>query len=127
MKAALLSGLVFPGLGHFYLRRYLHGMALAVGAAVAIYFLVATAVHTALDIVGKIENGTVPLDVTAITDLVTQQSQGTAQLTSIATIALLAVWLLGIADSYRIGRSQERARDETGEKKVSGPDQAHTI
>jgi hypothetical protein len=117
-KAALISGLVFPGLGHFYLRRYLKGILLAFAAALAIYFLVSTTVHTALEVVEKIEGGSVPLDVKAIIDLVSQQSQGTEQLTNIATIALLALWLIGIADSYRVGRGQERAQDGKGEKET---------
>jgi hypothetical protein len=111
IKAALLSGLVFPGLGHIYLKRYVQGLLLASGAALAIYFVVSTAVHTALDIVEKIEGGGVPLDVKAITDLVSQQSRGTEQLTNVATIALLAFWTIGIAESYRVGRLQERAQD----------------
>jgi hypothetical protein len=115
-KAALLSGLVFPGLGHIYLKRYAQGRLLVFGAALAIYFVVSTAVHTALDVVEKIEGGGVPLDVKAITDLVSQQSRGTEQLTNIATIAFLAFWAIGIADSYRVGRAQERAKDGKGEK-----------
>jgi TM2 domain-containing membrane protein YozV len=110
-KAALLSGLVFPGLGHIYLKQYVQGILLVFGAALAIYFVVSTVVHTALDVVEKIEGGGVPLDVKAITDLVSQQSRGTEQLTNIATIALLAFWAIGIADSYRVGRAQERAKD----------------
>jgi TM2 domain-containing membrane protein YozV len=118
IKAALLSGLVFPGLGHIYLRRYVQGILLGFGAALAIYFVVSTAVHTALDVAEKIEGGGVPLDVKAITDLVSQQSRGTAQLTNIATIALLAFWAIGIADSYRVGRAQERAEDGTDDERV---------
>jgi TM2 domain-containing membrane protein YozV len=115
-KAALLSGLVFPGLGHIYLKRYVQGILLVFGAALAMYFVVSTAVHTALDVVEKIEGGGVSLDVKAINDLVSQQSRGTEQLTNIATIALLAFWVIGIADSYRVGRAQERAKEGSGEK-----------
>jgi hypothetical protein len=82
----------------------------------AMYFVVSTAVHTALDVVEKIEGGGVSLDVKAINDLVSQQSRGTEQLTNIATIALLAFWVIGIADSYRVGRAQERAKEGSGEK-----------
>jgi TM2 domain-containing membrane protein YozV len=114
-KAALLSGLVFPGLGHIYLKRYVQGILLVFGTALAIYVIVSTAVDTALDVVEKIEGGGVPLDVKAITDLVSQQSRGTEQLTDIATIALLAFWAIGIADSYRVGRAQGRAEDGSGE------------
>src|SRR5215472_18669778 len=103
-KAALLSGLVFPGVGHLYLRRWLRGTLLAAGAAVLSYFLVSTAVNSAMDIAGKIEGGDVPLTEEAISALVSKASQENERSTDIASAILLALWAIGIVDSYREGR-----------------------
>ena len=99
-KAALLSGLIFPGIGHMYLKRYV--------------------VTTALEVAEKIqsESGGVALDMGAITDLVSQQSSGAEQPTNIAMIALVVCWVVGIADSYRQGRTQERVEKVACEKET---------
>jgi TM2 domain-containing membrane protein YozV len=99
-KAMLLSALVFPGTGHFYLKRPITGLLLAGTAAVALYVIASVAWDTALDIVGKIESGTVAADPLVIQELVSLQLQTHQQTTSMATIVLTACWLLGIAGSY---------------------------
>ena len=107
-KAALLSGLVFPGIGHLYLKRYVPGVILLAGAASAIYYIASVTVSMALEIVGRIQSGGVPLDATAIADLVSRHSSGIEQSTSLASYALLACWVVGIVDSYRQGRALEK-------------------
>ena len=111
IKAALLSGLVFPGVGHLYLKRYLRGFLLAAGAAVVTYFLVSVAVNSAMDIAGKIEGGNVPLNAEDISALVSKASQENERSTDIATAILLALWAIGIVDSYREGRARDKAKE----------------
>ncbi|MDD3814100.1 MAG: hypothetical protein PHZ02_05590 [Desulfocapsaceae bacterium] len=109
MKAALLSALVFPGLGHIYLKRYLPGVALVGASSAGIYYLTSKTVERALQIVDKVQSGDVPLDVTTISELVSKQSTGTeAQLLNIATTVICICWIIGIVDSYRIGRGQDK-------------------
>jgi hypothetical protein len=111
-KAALLSALVFPGVGHLYLRKYKAGLLLAGVAFAAIYYLIAKAVGSAFEISEKIQSGAVPLDAEAITKLVSQQSGGAdAQMMNIATIALGICWVIGIVDSYRAGRVRKEGDD----------------
>ena len=110
IKAALLSGLVFPGVGHLYLRRWRRGVVLAVGAAAVSYFLVSVAVNSAMDIAGKIESGDVPPNAEDISALVSKASQANERATDIATAILIALWIIGIVDSYREGRVRDRAK-----------------
>ena len=106
-KAALLSALVFPGAGHFFLKRYITGTVLTGAAFASLYLLISKTVERALQITEKIQLGEVPPDVAAITELVLKQPTGTeAQLLSIASIVLIISWLIGIVDSYRVGRPQ---------------------
>jgi len=108
VKAALLSGLVFPGAGHVYLKRYATGIVLIVIAAVATYSLIADAVHVAFSISDKLANSDVPLDVNALTTMVDQQSQQVRTSSTLATYTLGLSWLIGLVDSYRVGLTQER-------------------
>ena len=51
-------------------------------------------------------------DVEAITELVSELSTGTeAQLLNIAAATLMVCWLIGIIDSYRLGRARDK-KDE---------------
>jgi hypothetical protein len=106
IKAALLSALVFPGVGHFFLRKYISGGILTGTAGVALYILVSTAVARAVQITDKIQRGEVELDVAVIMELVANNPAGSeGQILNIATTALLLSWVIGIVDSYRVGRT----------------------
>jgi len=118
-KAALLSAFIFPGVGHVYLKKYMVGASLAGVSFAAIYYLVAKAVETALEITGKIQSGDVPLDIGAITELVSQQSSGAdARMLNVATTALGICWLIGIVDSYRAGRAREQSDAASGNRQT---------
>lgn len=108
-KAVLLSALIFPGVGHFFLKRIISGVVLAGAAVVALYVLVSNVIGKALDIADKIQRGEVQPDIAVITELVSKQSTGDdALLISVATAMLIISWLVAVIDSYRIGRLQER-------------------
>ena len=115
MKAALLSAFVFPGVGHFLLKKYIPGAVLAGTAFAGLYFLIAKTVERALQIAEKIQSGEVQLDAATITELVSKQATGTeAQLLNIAAAVLFVSWLIGIVDSYRVGRAQDKHVDIGG-------------
>ena len=108
VKAALLSGLVFPGAGHFFLKRPISGAVLACAALSSLYLIISYSVERALKITEQIQRGEVPANVDTIAELVSRQPIGAeAQLYDMALLALLVSWLLGIFDSYRIGRAQD--------------------
>jgi len=110
IKAALLSGLVIPGAGHFYLKKYMMAVILAGASLVSLYFIVSMAMEKAMAISDKILSGEVPLDVVTINELVTQPlTAADAQTQSIATAVLIISWLVAIVDSYRIGYLKSKA------------------
>jgi hypothetical protein len=117
-KAALLSMLIFPGVGHFYLKKYVLGLLLSIGAATATYFIVSSAVQTALEVVVKIEGGSIPLEVGTITELVSQQSHASEYSTNIAMIALFTFWIIGMLDSFRVGHMLEKVDGVAGENET---------
>lgn len=107
-KAVLLSALVFPGVGHIYLKKYLPGSLLAGTAFTSLCYLTAKAIARAMQIVDKILSGEIQPDIATITGLVSQQPAGAeALLINIATVIFIISWIVGMVDAYRVGRSQD--------------------
>lgn len=104
-KAALLSALIFPGLGHLYLKKYFSGIILMGLSLAGILYIVSVTVDRALQIVDKIQSGAISPDVDAIMQALAQQSGGAgANLLNVATTVVVVCWIVGIVDSYRLGR-----------------------
>lgn len=113
-KAVLLSALVFPGLGHLYLKRWVAGGLIICIAAFSVYYIFSIAMDIALDVSQQIETGAIPADITTISDLVSLQLSGMEQTTDLASIVLLLCWIAGIVGSYWQGRSQDKLDASTG-------------
>lgn len=110
MKAGLFSAFIFPGSGHFYLRQHVQGILLATISGGCLIALLSIAVDKAQQISDKILAGEIPLDATRIAEEVTKQAAvGGTQLADISTWMLLVCWLVGIVDSYRVGRIRDKA------------------
>ncbi len=108
-KAALLSGLVFPGIGHMVLKQYLRGSVLMLSALVAFSVIVTRIFQRGLTIVDRIHSGDIPIETGAIVELVSNSTNGADSLIeNISVIVLGACWLIGIIDSYRLGIAQEK-------------------
>ena len=109
-KAALLSGLIFPGIGHFFLREYFRGSALVVVSLAALSVVVAKAYQHAKIIVDRIVSGDVSMEAGAIAQAVSNSTTAADSLVeNAAVILLVACWLVGIMDSYRLGAVQEKS------------------
>ena len=118
IKAALISGLVFPGLGHIYLKKYLFGAILLFVAGASVYTVSVTAIDTALSVANEIEAGEVSINEDVIGHLIEQKSQGSAKITNLSLVALTLSWVIGIVDSYRVGRGKERTKGKASEKET---------
>jgi uncharacterized membrane protein len=114
LKAALLSALILPGVGHFWLRKPLQGTLLSGITLACLYVLLSTVMEITQQISQQIQSGEIPLDVTLISELVTQQLAGNnGQLINIPTLALVICWVVGVLDSFRIGWSEEKTTPPT--------------
>jgi|GEM_PF-110015 len=108
-KAALLSGLIFPGIGHMILKRYLRGSFLVLAGLIATYIVVADVLRRAQIIVDQINSGDIPVDSGALTAMVSNSTDEAHSLAVTVSLTVLFVcWLIGIIDSYRIGIAQEK-------------------
>jgi hypothetical protein len=109
-KAALLSGLVFPGLGHIYLREFFRGAVLVVLSLAALAAVFTIAYQNALLVVDQVVSGNVSMEADAIARAVSDSTSAADRLAeNAAYVVLAACWLAGILDSYRLGSRQEEA------------------
>ncbi len=109
-KAALLSAFIFPGAGHLYLKRYLMGTVLLVATVIALFGLVSQITDKAFQIVEQLQLQGMPLDLMALTTLVSEQlSAAETQSLNITTVVIVVCWIVGILDSVRIGHAMDRA------------------
>lgn len=76
-----------------------------------LYFLVSVAVNSAMDIAGKIEGGQVGSDVASISEAVSKGSRGAERSADFASWILIALWAIGIVDSYREGRKRDKSKE----------------
>ena len=108
-KAALLSGLIFPGIGHIVLKQYLRGSVLMLSALAAFSIVVSRVFQRALIIVDRVNSGEIPVDTGAIAEMVSNSTSGAdGFIENIAVVVLVTCWLIGIIDSYRLGVAQEK-------------------
>ncbi len=108
-KAALQSGLIFPGVGHIVLKQYLRGSVLMLFSLVALSVIVTRIYQRALTIVDRINSGDIPVDTGAIAEMVSNSTSGADSFTgNVAAIVLVGCWLIAIIDSYRLGGAQEK-------------------
>jgi TM2 domain-containing membrane protein YozV len=111
-KAALLSGLVFPGVGHLYLKKYVRGVVLVLAALVAFSIITSTVMQRAQAVVDQINSGQIPLDTASIAELVAKTGTGADSVAgNIAVMVLGACWLIGIIDAYRLGVGRKQGSD----------------
>ena len=109
VKAALLSGLVFPGLGHLVVRKAGLGVLLIVASLAALSVPGVIAYRQASTVADQIMSGQVPLDETSISEAISASGNETDTLEGNISLAVLAMcWLFGITDSYRHGAALDK-------------------
>ena len=109
IKAALLSGLILPGLGQIALKHYIRGGVIILAFLVSTTVFVAKAAERALAILEKIEleGGIISMD--AILNATTQASANSGNSTLNLLFLLIGFcWIAGTVDAYIIGRKKDR-------------------
>ena len=100
--------LVFPGIGHIFLREYFRGSILVFVSLASLSVVVTSAYQRALLVVDRIVGGDVAMEAGAIAQAVSNPTYATDNLMeNVAFVLLAACWLSGIIDSYRLGALQE--------------------
>ncbi len=111
LKAALLSGLVFPGAGQVYLGLRRRGWALIVLVLLIFaYVVIHITVHAYREIAAAAARG-VAIDIPAVQKSVAASSDAA---TTAGLVLLVLIWLAAILDAYVAGERIEGAGDGQG-------------
>ena len=111
LKGALLSGLLFPGLGQVVLQRTKRGAAIIFVVGSSMFLAVVTGVKHTLAILEKVAENEGAISIGAILNAVTEavitsRSPGF----SIALLLTILGWVFGTLDAYRIGKIADATR-----------------
>jgi uncharacterized protein DUF6677 len=110
-KALLFSALLFPGAGHFLLKRYRRGVLLLTITLAALIIIVRDALQQALVLVDKIQSGAIPPDAQMIAQAIEQAANtGASTSVNVAWVIVVVCWAVGIIDAFRLGRTEDLHR-----------------
>jgi len=108
LKAALLSGLVLPGLGQVALKYYKRGAALMGAFTATVTAILMIAVQQASTILEKIDLESGAIDINTISNAASQASTTSeSHMLKLLSWLLIFCWAIGVVDAYRIGRKKD--------------------
>jgi hypothetical protein len=104
-KAALISALIFPGLGHLALqpRRGARGLLFLLPAAAAVFYLLRITLQLADRLLEELNSGALPFDPAAIVERIHTAGVDNPA-TNLATLVCALCWIGAIADALWLGR-----------------------
>jgi hypothetical protein len=103
-KAILASALIYPGLGHLLLKHYIQGLLIIASFSLPLWFMLSDVITKTNEVITQVQNGQVSLNSNAIAEAINHSSGADMQTLSIYSYVMLAVWIIGILDVYRITR-----------------------
>jgi TM2 domain-containing membrane protein YozV len=122
IKAALLSGFVFPGLGQIYLKRYKRGLTILILVLLALGIIIGTVTVSALESLKTIQSQGGIADMETISSLASIDSARSEIYLRLVLLFVVCCWLFSVADAYKLGKKSLPGIDD--EKKLPvKPDQ----
>jgi hypothetical protein len=108
LKGALLSGVVFPGVGQVILKHYKRGIALMVTVLVSLLVIVVKTVQQAFTLLEKIESDGGAINMSTISNAATQASTtADSFIFNFVLLLIIFCWVIGVVDAYRIGKKRD--------------------
>jgi TM2 domain-containing membrane protein YozV len=104
IKAALLSGFMFPGLGQMYLKRFKRGFTIMILVLLALGMIIRTVIVSALERLKAIESGGGIVDMETISNLARIDSAHGGINLKLILLFVLCCWVFSVADAYKIGK-----------------------
>jgi len=116
LKGALLSGLVFPGLGQVVLKHYKRGAVIMLTVLLSLSVIVIEAVQKAFTILEKIESEGGTIDMNTISNAATRASTTSDSLIFYLVLLLIIFcWIIGVVDAFRIGKKKDIEQQSTNQ------------
>jgi len=115
LKAAIYSGIVFPGTGYFIVHHNKRAITFILATLICLSFIMYEAYYKAQIIAQSIvERGVIPSSITQLREqiLSTPGILTASEINAIYT-AIIFIWLVGLVDSYRIGLRLDNVSDKS--------------
>lgn len=113
-RAALLSGLVFPGTGQIHLKHRRRGVAIMVCVLAGIGVIVWRATVKAFPILEQLQSRSERIDMETVLQLARTSSADPFPYSTLVLFFLVCCWLFSIVDAYRIGKRAEQTGTKQG-------------
>lgn len=115
-KGALLSGLVFPGLGQIILKHYGRGVILLIVTTLGLVAIMVEAIQLTYTLMEKIALAGGIVEIGDIWEMAVGVSSASAVIKIYILLVLLTgCWIISIIDAYLIGRKIDKAQMSSGE------------
>ena len=106
LKAAILSGLVFPGMGQIFLKHYKRAVVIIVGTLAGMALIIVEAVQLGLAIMEKIMSEGGAIDMETISAAATQAVNSLFTF-NLGFLLIILFWSIGTVDAYRLGKKKD--------------------
>ena len=107
IKAALLSALVFPGIGQMYLKRYVRGLIPMALTLTGLGVWIVQATVRALQELNKMQIQSGLVDLKAVANRAAASSASGDWYSSLIVPMIVVCWLFSAIDAYRLGKGKE--------------------
>ncbi|MBI9086182.1 MAG: hypothetical protein JEZ11_21460 [Desulfobacterales bacterium] len=108
LKAVLLSGLGFPGLGHMAIKEYKRGAVLMVATLVFLVEFVVKASQMAMSILEKVQAGGGTIDMDTIEAAANQSLDASGSFVLQFFLLMIGLcWVYGVIDAFQKGRKKD--------------------
>jgi hypothetical protein len=107
IKAALLSALVFPGVGQMYLKRYVRGLIPMVLTLTGMGVMIVQATVRALQELEKMQIQSGLVDLKAVANRAAASSASGDWYSPLIVPMIVVCWLFSVIDSYMLGKGKE--------------------
>ncbi|MEI8174103.1 MAG: hypothetical protein WCH07_11570 [Deltaproteobacteria bacterium] len=104
LKAALLSGLVFPSLGQFYLKRYWRGLSFIILIVLGLVIIAGIAAADVLESLNTIQAQGGTVDINTISNLAVKHPVQKGFYYKVIFLYIICCWLFSVIDAYRLGK-----------------------
>ena len=109
LKGALLSGVVFPGVGQIVLAKKARGVGLICIILVSFSVMIAKGTQIALGVLQEIESEGGILDMQTISSVSERAVSASDSYIMHGSILLIILcWIFGVIDAYRIGKKLDK-------------------
>ena len=102
LKAILLSAFVYPGAGHFILKKYVTGSIFFTFFSVILYFVVSDMLERVNLVIEQVKQGELPLDFAVLSEEISKSSfDMNAESPHVLLYLMIAVWVFAMWDAFR--------------------------